>query len=78
MLQRGQITEKTSSFLTTDIDRTQQLYLLPKIHKDMNNPPGRPIVSGSGGPTEKNLNLWTTSLVPWYHYQGHILGTPPI
>ena len=53
MLQRGQITEKTSSFLTTDIDRTQQLYLLPKIHKDMNNPPGRPIVSGSGGPTEK-------------------------
>ena len=38
MLQRGQITEKTSSFLTTDIDRTQQLYLLPKIHKDMNNP----------------------------------------
>ena len=53
MLQRGQITEKTSSYLTTDIDRTQQLYLLPKIHKDMINPPGRPIVSGSGGPTEK-------------------------
>ena len=53
MLQRGQITQKTSSYLTTDIDRTQQFYLLPKIHKDINNPPGRPIVSGSGGPTEK-------------------------
>ena len=53
MLQRGQITQKTSSYLTTDIDKTQQFYLLPKIHKDMNNPPGRPIVSGSGGPTEK-------------------------
>ena len=53
MLQRGQITQKTSSYLTTDIDRTQQFYLLPKIHKDMHNPPGRPIVSGSGGPTEK-------------------------
>ena len=54
MLQRGQITQKTSTYLTTDIDRTQQFYLLPKIHKDMNNPPGRPIVSGgSGGPTEK-------------------------
>ena len=45
--------QKTSSYLTTDIDRTQQFYLLPKIHKDINNPPGRPIVSGSGGPTEK-------------------------
>ena len=53
MLQRGQITQNTSTYLTTDIDRTQQFYLLPKIHKDMNNPPGRPIVSGSGGPTEK-------------------------
>ena len=53
MLQRGQITQKTSSYLTTDIDRTQQFYLLPKIHKDINNPPGRPIVSGGGGPTEK-------------------------
>ena len=53
MLQRGQITEKTSTYLTTDIDRTQQFYLLPKIYKDINNPPGRPIVSGSGGPTEK-------------------------
>ena len=53
MLQRGQITQNTSTYLTTDIDRTQQFYLLPKIHKDMNNPPGRPIVSGSGGPIEK-------------------------
>ena len=53
MLQRGQISQNTSNYLTTDIDRTQQFYSLPKIHKDINNPPGRPIVSGSGGPTEK-------------------------
>ena len=53
MSQRGQITQKTGSYLTMDIDRTQQFYLLPKIHKDINIPPGRPIVSGSGGPTEK-------------------------
>ena len=57
MLQRGQITQKTCSYLTTDIDRTQQFYLLPKIHKDMNNPPGRPIVSGRGGLTEKNISI---------------------
>ena len=61
MLQRGQITQKTSSYLTTDIHRTQQFYLLPKIHKDINNPPGRPIVSGSGGPKRKYPNLWTIS-----------------
>ena len=53
MLQRGQISQNTSKYLTTDIDRTQQFYLLPKIHKDIQNPPGRPIVSGNGGPTEK-------------------------
>ena len=53
MLQRGQISQNTSNYLTTDIDRTQQFYLLPKIHKDIVNPPGRPIVSGSGGPSEK-------------------------
>ena len=53
MLQRGQISQNTSNYLTTDIDRTQQFYLLLKIHKDIDNPPGRPIVSGSGEPTEK-------------------------
>ena len=41
MLQRGQISENTSNYLTTDIDRTQQFDLLPKIHKDIENPPGR-------------------------------------
>ena len=55
MLQRGQISQNTSNYLTTDIDRAQQFYLLPKIHKDINNPPGRPIVSGSRGPIEKNI-----------------------
>ena len=57
MLQRGQISQSTCNYLTTDIDRTQQFYLLPKIHKDPLNPPGRPIVSGSGGPIEKNLPI---------------------
>ena len=54
MSQRGQIYQNTCNYLTTDTDRTQQFYLLPKVHKDPLNPPERPIVSGSGGPTEKN------------------------
>ena len=57
MLQRGEITLRTCNYLTTNVDRTQQFYLLPKIHKDPLNPPGRPIVSGSGGPTEKISQL---------------------
>ena len=52
LLQRGH-THKTCNYLTTDIGRTQQFYLLLKIHKDLHNSPGRPVVSGSGGPTEK-------------------------
>ena len=57
MLQRGEISQNTCNYLTTDNDRTQQFYLLPKVHKDALNPPGRPIVSGSGGPTEKISQL---------------------
>ena len=57
MLQRGGISQSTCNYLTTDIDRTQQFFLLPKIHKDPLNPPRRPIVSGSGGPTEKISQL---------------------
>ena len=53
MLHKGQISLNTYSYLTADIDRTQKFSLLPKIHKDPNNPPGRPIVTGSQGPTEK-------------------------
>ena len=57
MPQRGEISQNTCNYLTTDNDRTQQFYLLPKIHKDAIKPPGRPIVSGSGCPTEKISQL---------------------
>ena len=52
MLPTSQIFQNTCNYLTTDIDRTQ-FYQLPKVHKNPKNPPGRPIVSGSGGPTER-------------------------
>ena len=41
MLQKGHISQNTCNYLTTDIDRTQQFYLLPTIHKDPKNTPGK-------------------------------------
>ena len=41
MLQKGQISQNACNYWTTDIDRTQQFYLLPKIHKDPKNLPGK-------------------------------------
>ena len=52
-----EISPKTCNYFTTNIDRRQQFYLLPKIHKDPLNLTGRLIVSGSGGPTEKISQL---------------------
>ena len=38
--------------------------MLPKIHKTLTNPPGRPIVSGCGGPTENLSKLIDDWLLP--------------
>ena len=72
MLQRGEISQNTYNYLTTDNDRTQQFYLLPKIHKDALNLPGRPIVSGSGGPTEKISQLVDFFIGKKCHYLNHM------
>ena len=53
MLTRGEITKKVRNFLYLENPRTPQLYLLPKVHKNQNPPPGRPIISANQSPTER-------------------------
>ena len=53
MLTRGKITKKVRNFLYLENPRTPQLYLLPKVHKNQNPPPGRPIISANQSPTER-------------------------
>ena len=53
MFEKGQINEDICKYLSTDINRTQLFYTLPKIHKGLDNLPDRPTVSSSGGLTEK-------------------------
>ncbi|XP_041429831.1 uncharacterized protein LOC121397286 [Xenopus laevis] len=44
--EEGIITERLKKFLQVDFPIIPVFYLLPKIHKDMQRPPGRPIVAG--------------------------------
>jgi hypothetical protein len=53
MLDRCEITSKMFEYLAPSNSRTPQLYLLPKIHKGTLPPPGRPIMSANGCPTER-------------------------
>ena len=53
MYQNGEIDESVKIYLSDTYCRTSQMYFLPKIHKNLNPPPGRPIVSANGCPTEK-------------------------
>ena len=68
MHKKGYINETTKKWaiVNPNLVRPQQFYHLPKIHKTTSNPPGRPIVSGSGGPTEnisKLIDHWLQNIV---------------
>ena len=53
MADRGELHPQTTNYLKNDSPRTAILYLLPKIHKNKNPPPGRPIISANECPTER-------------------------
>ena len=58
----GQICKSTFDRLLNHRLKTAELYLLPKIHKGTLPPPGRPIVSANGCPTE-NISAFLNMLL---------------
>ncbi|XP_073442411.1 uncharacterized protein [Dendrobates tinctorius] len=59
--QQGFISKEIKEGLIPASPRTPCLYLLPKVHKDLVSPPGRPIVSGNG-----SLNEMTGKFLDFY------------
>ena len=49
----NEISKECYTYLSSEGTRTSELYLLPKIHKNKLPPPGRPILSANGCPTER-------------------------
>ena len=65
MHENDEISDKTLRYLTTNCTRTAQFYMLPKIHKSLTDPPGRPIISGNDCPTEKISHMIDIILQPF-------------
>ncbi|CAJ0934161.1 unnamed protein product [Ranitomeya imitator] len=65
-LDEGTFDRRVLEGLTVRAPRTPTFYLLPKVHKDAVNPPGRPIVSGIDGlcdPVCKFIDFYLKPLV---------------
>lgn len=65
---KGIIDQKTLEFLNTTNFTTPTFYALPKVHKNLSCPPGRPIISGCGSLTGKASQLVDEYLYP--HVKG--------
>ena len=64
---KGKIDEKQLKYFTYEYKKTcnlGKLYLLPKIHKRMDDVSGRPVISNCGTPTEKISEFLDTQLKP--------------
>ena len=57
MYDKGELDISVVNYLRDQETKTARFYLLPKIHKGQTPPPGRPIVSANGCPTERISQL---------------------
>lgn len=62
--QQGTIDLNTWSYLNVKDPKTPTFYSLPKVHKSLEHPPGRPIVSGCQGLTKNASALVDKYLYP--------------
>ena len=53
MVNSKEISRKTADYLIIENPKTANFYLLPKIHKNIIPPPGRPIVLANSCPSER-------------------------
>ncbi len=71
MFNKGEITLETVEFFIHENPRTAQFYLLPKIHKCLSNPPGRPIVSANECLMERISQFVDFFMKPFLHEAIH-------
>ena len=64
MMIDDEIDEEIYKYLLLRRSRPARFYILPKIHKNNNNPPGRPSVSATSHPTEHISQFVDTHLNP--------------
>ena len=67
LLSNSHISEQTHRWAKLNVNQTKchRFYTLPKIHKTLDHPPGRPIVSGINGPTENLSKIVDSWLQPY-------------
>ena len=59
---QGVVNQDTWEFIRVKYPKIPTFYCLPKVHKRLIDPPGRPIVSGNGALTE-NLSIYVDSFL---------------
>ena len=67
---KGLIDKDTLEYLTPKFPRLPTFYALPKTHKNLQKPPGRPIVSGIGSLTDHTGKFVDAFLMP------HVVSLP--
>lgn len=61
---KGLVDKDTMEYLVNPFPRTPTFYALPKVHKNLKCPPGRPIVSGIGSLSECASRYVDSFLLP--------------